>query len=192
MAEMNLGTGVASAREFGGMTDARQGDRCTRSGGQARGKGAVHAGRRIRSRRNPSCPRRKAWRALRETGDCDWALEGATSRCQAAPAAGKRARRDQAQCRGRKSACGQASQDIDASCARDSRSAQTRGPQRRIAEGAVTSGHHGGPTSAGGCASRGSTSRGPDEGPGGTASRGTESRSNATTSSGSVGSRMAL
>ncbi len=114
------------------------------------------------------------------------------SRCQAAPAAGKRARRDQAQCRGRKSACGQASQDIDASCARDSRSAQTRGPQRRIAEGAVTSGHHGGPTSAGGCASRGSTSRGPDEGPGGTASRGTESRSNATTSSGSVGSRMAL
>ena len=54
-----------------GQTNARK-HSCTCPTGTARGKGAVHTGRRVCSRRNPSCPRREtSWR-WRSSGERAW------------------------------------------------------------------------------------------------------------------------
>jgi hypothetical protein len=133
---------------------ARERDCCACSTGQARGEGAVDTGWRIRSRRNPSCPRRETRRALHETGDCDRTVEGAAGWREDAPTSGERKGHDQAQRGEREPGGEQTWQDIVAPCARGSPRAQTRRSSCSIAKGAVASGQNGSATTAGVSASR--------------------------------------
>src|SRR5205085_6931666 len=73
------------ASTISGGADARERNDQTRAGGQARWKGAVHTGRRVRAGGDASRTRGQARRALEQAGDRDRAVQGAALRRQAGP-----------------------------------------------------------------------------------------------------------
>ena len=170
---------------------AREGDVETCTESQASRQGAEHAGRRVRQRGDSSRSRGETRRAVDQAGDRDWALEGATRRCEAAVARRWLERFDQAQCEVGDSRRAERPQTaVAAPVSSGHAGAEAREPQCRVAESAVTPGKNNGASSIGVCPQLIGSPRRPDKRAAGKTSRRSPRRAH--TAEKEAGERLSL